>query len=166
LATASAPDALLPSIDDTVDASLVGVEDVDSQLSDEMIARPLFWVSRRPVSVSIPTKVSPVVTSGKLKDIKLLGLFGVGDGAGIIAAIGGDKQRLSVGDKVKGWTLDTVERNEVVFSNGAQREKLQLKQQVFVVPAASGAGTGSGQATSGNKPSGKDVRPPSLGFGG
>ena len=129
------------------------VELVSAELSEELRTRPLFWSSRR-VQVSEPETSSQMKTTAasksKLDKVKLVGIFGGGESAGIIALVNGKKRRILLGENVEGWSLDSVSRNEVVFADGARRETLILQAQAYIVTPVTAKG---------------ETRKRSLGFG-
>jgi hypothetical protein len=141
LAILSTPDAISPSVDGLSDAQLMSVERVSSSQSAEISARPLFWLSRRPSEVTVAADApgdNPTANLGSLEKVKLLGLFGSGETAGIIVLVDKKKSRILLGGQVEGWTVDSIQRNDVEFTNGARREKLVLLPQSSVaVPPGS-----------------------------
>jgi hypothetical protein len=144
LSVLSEPESIAPASDVMAVSDRMAVEVVSAELSEELRARPLFWSSRR-VQVSEPVASSQVKTAAasksKLDKIKLVGIFGGGESAGIIALVNGNKRRILLGESVEGWSLDSVARNEVVFADGARRETLILQTQKYIVtPVAAGSG--------------------------
>jgi hypothetical protein len=136
LAILSTPQAIPPAIDGISDAQLMSVERVSAAQSDEIRARPLFWVSRRPLAgavAGIDGSGNPAAKPGSLEGVQLLGLFGSGETAGIIAIIDQQQRRVLLGGQVAGWTLDSIQRNSVEFTNGDRREKLVLLPRSDVV---------------------------------
>ncbi len=123
------PPAKLPSADSLVGTELRRSGVVSAQHSNEMRARPVFWPSRLPVDAPLAVVEEPKsnVKKSALDKVKLLGIFGVGDSTGIIALVEGKKKRILLGDKVVGWSLDSIDRNEAVFVAGGQTQKLTLK---------------------------------------
>ena len=57
----------------------------------------------------------------------MLGVFGSGDTAVVIAEVKGKKRRIMLGDTVVGWTLSSVERGEANFVDNGQSQTLALK---------------------------------------
>jgi hypothetical protein len=150
LSVLSEPESIAPASDVMAVSDPMAVELVSAELSEELRARPLFWSSRR-MQVSEPGTSSQVkkaaASKSKLGKIKLVGIFGGGDSAGIIALVNGKKRRILLGESVEGWSLDSVARNEVVFADGARRETLILQAQKYIVMsgAADSGGSVSGQ---------------------
>ncbi|TGD74101.1 hypothetical protein E4634_08175 [Mangrovimicrobium sediminis] len=123
------------------DALVVGAVHAGSVLDEEQRAefrnRPLFWESRAPVAVAEPVKVSRKPKAdeklGKLNGVKLTGVFGSGDSAGIIFSSKGKEHRVMVGEAVNGWRLETVEPQRAVFSGNDKQAELLLEQVAIPV---------------------------------
>jgi len=101
---------------------------VDSQV---IRARPLFWSSRLPAD---PTEeqapeVAEVETTevSDLKEVHIVGIFGVGEDAGIITLVKGKKQRILLGEEIEGWTLDAIKPDRAILKNKGRTQGLQLK---------------------------------------
>jgi hypothetical protein len=62
----------------------------------------------------------------ELEGIKLVGVFGEGDSAGIIARVKDKVRRIRLGEELAGWRLESVGRNEAVITNGSRQEKVIL----------------------------------------
>ena len=150
--------ALFPSVPDPVQprpnslqvAQLETEAQIDSELRAEIAARPLFWSSRRPLeSISKADAVAAAKAEqeesqkpGKIDGVKLTGVFGSGEAAGIIVLAKGKKRRVMVGEEVNGWKLVSVDLSEAVFSNSGRDARLALKQgtiQVSQVDSATSA---------------------------
>jgi hypothetical protein len=126
----SPPDPLPPAMDIFQGKEMSSMAAVAVKQSDEIRARPLFWLSRRFVEPA-PAAVDAASAeaqkeAGKLKDVKLLGVFGSGDTSGIIVVVKKKKRRVMHGESIEGWTLDAVESDHVVLVNGARRKELVL----------------------------------------
>ena len=124
------PEPILPVVGEVApDAGRTG-ETVTAEMSAELRARPLFWPERRPlvpepvVEEAAPQQSAPATA---LDEVQLVGIFGVGDSAGIIALVQGKKQRILRGEDLSGWTLEVVEPGRVVFSSGDNKRDLVLK---------------------------------------
>ncbi|MBE9538073.1 MAG: hypothetical protein IMF06_03270, partial [Proteobacteria bacterium] len=107
----SQPEAILPAPDSLVVRELQHSGLVSAEQSNEVRARPVFWPSRSPLNGGAEAAAAENTKPGKneLDKVKLLGIFGEGDSAGIIALVKGNKKRILLGDKVVGWTLDAIE---------------------------------------------------------
>lgn len=141
-AAVSMPEAVAPAADALVVKAVGSTGDVSRAQSAEIQGRPLFWEGRRPLEA--PTVVveqrEPTKKAGKLKGIKLLGIFGAGESAGIIVSEQGKMRRILQGEELAGWTVDAVNPDSVVFKSGDRSETLLLRQgMVSNTPAASAA---------------------------
>jgi type II secretory pathway component PulC len=123
------PEARPPAPESLVVADAMITGAVTGEMRNEINARPVFFPSRRPLSAAPPPPVVDKTTANKseLDKVQLLGVFGGGETAGVILLVEGKKQRLSVGEAVKGWKLKTVDLNEAQFSSGGKLETLVLQ---------------------------------------
>jgi hypothetical protein len=126
------PSPIFPSPDSLQVGTLLGVGLVTAQQSNEVRARPVFWSTRRPASeepkttaVGVSTKPQPV-KKNELDAVKVLGVIGSGESAVVIAVVKGDKKRILLGDKVVGWTLESVHNGEAVFTDSGRSQTLKL----------------------------------------
>ncbi len=94
---------------------------------NEIVARPLFWIGRQPAS-AVETPAKPKDKARKLKDVKLVGVFGSGERAGVIVLVKDRKRRILVGESLEGWTLESIKPDEIVLVNGKRSEVLALKR--------------------------------------
>ncbi len=140
LLTLAPEDPVAPAADALQVLSMDALPEVTAAESNEMRSRPLFWSGRRPLDsvdlVEVANAAETKAAARELREIKLLGVFGSEDTTGIIAMVQGKKKRLMLGESHKGWTLDSVKPNEVVFGDGVRTETLVLKQGVIVAPVA------------------------------
>ena len=127
LATLSAPDPVTPAPDSLRVPAVLSPVSVAASERNEIISRPLFWSGRRPVE-EVATLSEPQAKAGELKGVKVVGLFGSGERAGIIALVKGQKRRILLGDVVEGWTLKSVAPFELVVASGGRTETLSLER--------------------------------------
>ncbi len=127
LATLSAPDPVTPAPDSLRVPAVLSPVSVAASERNEIISRPLFWSGRRPVE-EVATLAEPQAKAGELKGVKVVGLFGSGERAGIIALVKGQKRRILLGDVVEGWTLKSVAPFELVVASGGRTETLSLER--------------------------------------
>ena len=127
LATLSAPDPVTPAPDSLRVPAVLSPVSVAASERNEIISRPLFWSGRRPVE-EVATLSEPQAKAGELKGVTVVGLFGSGERAGIIALVKGQKRRILLGDVVEGWTLKSVAPFELVVANGGRTETLSLER--------------------------------------
>ena len=141
LAFLAEPEPYLPAPASLVVGTAEAGDVVTAQMSNEINARPLFFPSRRPLE----SVVAPVVVDksagnkNELAKLKLLGVFGGGESAGVIVLADGKKQRLLIGESVKGWKLQSVDLSEAQFASGGKLETLVL--QYSGAKAAGNGGT-------------------------
>ena len=141
LAFLSEPGSRLPAPGSLEVASAALGDPVTADMRNQISARPIFFPSRRPLDAAVAPVVVDQSVAGKneLAKVKLLGIFGGGDTAGVILLVEGKKQRLSIGESVKGWKLQSVDLNEAQFASGGKLETLVL--QYSGAKAAGNGGT-------------------------
>jgi len=125
---------------------------VTEELRNEMVERPLFWSSRRFIAGSSAGESdaeTAAASAGDLGKVKLLGIFGGGESAGVIALVDGSKQRILLGEEALEWTLHAVEMDRATFQSGAQNQELVLKEAVL--PALSLVAPANGRSGGGAK---------------
>lgn len=157
----SSPDAIHPNIDGISDVMPSSLEKVDAAQSSQIRERPLFWTSRRPSQSSGGTgeAAGESAKSGSINKVKVVGLFGGGDSSGIIALVRAKKRRILLNEQVEGWTLESVERNEVVFARDGRRKKVVLMPQKYVVTPGTANSGSAESATQHSGPSGNPSIP-------
>ncbi len=164
LVAMTGPAPVAPAADSLEVPPVLSPAEVAAEARNEINARPLFWSSRRPVE-AVVVLAEPENKPGELKNVKLVGLFGSGEQAGIIALVKGKKQRILLGDAVEGWTLKSITQSELVVANGSQTKTLALQRGKIkaspaskrraaprtgqVEPYPAGAGRGGEQAQAG-----------------
>jgi hypothetical protein len=162
---APAPDSL--RVAELPTPAVVSAED-----SAAVQSRPLFWAERRPVEGSLAIVEAEAEAAAKekaapkMKDVALLGIFGSGGSGGAIVAVKGKQRRVTVGEAVEGWRLQSVAANEAVFVSGGQRDARELLPRV-IAPQVDAAGDiippGAGQ---GGAAAGEADEEPQLSLGG
>ena len=130
----SGPDALPPAEDALRIEAMQEAAGVEPAESEEIRARPLFWQSRRPQDGPEPTTEAETedAVAGELKGVKLQGVFGSGETAGVIALVKDKKQRILLGETLQGWTLESVSPNRVTLTSGGRSQELVLKTAAVV----------------------------------
>jgi hypothetical protein len=136
----SEPEARLPAPESLVVGNETRGGVLTSEMRSEIAARPVFFPSRRPQdAVPLPPKGDKSAASkSELDKVRLLGVFGGGESAGVILLVEGKKRRLIIGEAVKGWKLQAVDLNQAKFSSGGKLETLVLQYS-----PAKAAGNGS-----------------------
>jgi hypothetical protein len=133
-------DSVLPAPDTLVVSELKRFGAVLDEQSAELRARPVFWASRRTIvdSAGPEAAVAPVAKSkakkSELDKVKLLGIFGEGDSSGIIVLVEGDKKRILRGDKLVGWTLESISGGHAAFVSGGRSQNVMLVRSNNPVP--------------------------------
>lgn len=112
--------------------------------SFDFIFRPVFAMNRKPpVQSDLPSEDEAALAAAEaaavvesIEGVSLLGIFGSGEVAGIIIRLGnGDRQRLAVGEKLKGWTLRSVApRSAIMWSGNGEEAKLEMVFSVAQTP--------------------------------
>jgi hypothetical protein len=97
------------------------------------IERPLFAPSRRALSPSAPApRAAPAVQP---LDVELVGIVGAGEEVFVLVRPpGGRVQRLSVGEAVGAWRLDSIERDRADFVRDGTRATLRLMRRGIAQP--------------------------------
>ncbi len=154
LMTLAAPEPVAPAADSFQVPPVVAPAVVAAAGRNEILSRPLFWSDRRPVeqAVTLADKGGKAGSlPGELSDVKLLGLFGSGKQAGIIALVQDQKRRILLGDTVQGWIIESITPFALVLSNGERSETLVLQQGTVTASSARAAAAAAGEA---NAPAG------------
>jgi len=128
LAMLAEPEAIRPELGGEDDRQPVGLERVSAAQRDEISARPLFWVSRRP---EVPASGAgetdnPGSRAGRLNEVTILGVFGSGGMAGVIALVDERETRVLLGETLQGWELEAVHPDRVELTRSGRRETLFL----------------------------------------
>lgn len=153
------PSPVLPTAESMVVAPVAGTVVPSPEQRDEIRRRPVFWASREPLQPE-PVQVTEAdqalaaqqkQEAGAIKGVKLAGVFGDGEDAGIIVIGKDKKRRLMVGDKIDGWTLESVDPVEARFSRGVTEARLELKRGKLKFTEVSG---NAGEADSATNNSG------------
>jgi hypothetical protein len=145
---------------------------VSAEDSAAVQARPLFWAERRPVEGSLSVVDAEAEAAGnektapKMKDVALLGVFGSGDNGGAIVAVKGKQRRVTVGEAVEGWRLQSVAANEAVFVSGGERNARELLPRVIAPPVDAAGGIIPPSAGQGSARSDDGDGEPQLSLGG
>lgn len=112
------PPPAMPPAPGTLTAVPLAVPESPARgLAGEMLARPLFWSSRRPVVEVAVAEEGPAPVSGAdtLDGARLLGILASGKRTGVILALGEQRRRLMQGEDLEGWVLESLDGNRAVF---------------------------------------------------
>lgn len=128
LVASSGLDPVFPSADSLAVQTLQLGEGLTDEQAAEILNRPLFWQSRRPLVPPPKVTAKPKAKAPKkLEGIALLGVYGAGDGLGLIATVDGAFTRINKGQSVKGWQFSAYEDGAAVFVNGGRSTQLPLE---------------------------------------
>ena len=152
LASLEQPESVLPAADSLQVRQLLKVAQVEPAQRAQLRERPLFWASRRPQGAADSVAAKEDKKVGEIAGVRLVGVFGSGDSAGIIVTLKeSGRKRLLIGEKVNGWKLLSVSGNEAVLSASGRKKTLTLQ-------VASGDGTSKAKAKSRGKNSLRSAR--------
>ncbi len=127
-AASGAPDPVAPASDSLQVKRLTLEEPLTPESSAAMLARPLFWQERRPFEAApvVTTKPTTQKKVAKLDGVQLHGVFGASDSLGIIATVDGKLGRITPGDTVKGWQLQSFKDGVASFTNSGRTQEIVL----------------------------------------
>ncbi|MDG1011642.1 MAG: hypothetical protein P8N99_02395 [Luminiphilus sp.] len=155
LAVDGGPEPLRPAQDSLAVQTLQLDEGLPPDQGAEILSRPLFWQSRRPLAPPPKVVVKPKVQAPqKLNGVVLHGVYGIGDGLGLIATVDGRMTRIAKGQSVKGWQLKSYENGVARFSSGGKKASLPLAlttPSVSVISASQGNGGSPDSLTQGER---------------
>lgn len=151
----SGPAPVYPSEASLQVESLMLEEPLSSEAASAMIARPLFWESRRlidgrPLELILPKSEPP--KPKKLEGVTLHGVFGVGDSLGAIATVNGKTVRVTSDQPIKGWRLASYQNGMAVFVNGDSRQSVPLELVTPSVSVSRMQGDSADAAEAGSEP--------------
>jgi hypothetical protein len=167
LVASNEPDPVFPSADSLAVQALQLDTGLTAQQAAEILNRPLFWQSRRPLvpPPKVVAKPKPKAAK-KLAGVNLLGVYGAGDGLGLIATVDGVFSRINKGQSVKGWKFSGYEEGAAVFVSGGKKSVLPLEQTTPSVKIVSVPTTDNSSAKASSKANTPEDDGGSLTFGG
>ncbi|MEM6579960.1 MAG: hypothetical protein AAF699_01735 [Pseudomonadota bacterium] len=147
LTSTTGPESISPAADSMQIPTVLGPRLLEMESRIAVLERPLFWRGRRPVDVT-EVPVESEKSAGQLQGVKLVGVFGSGDRAGVIVMVKDDERRLLVGEQLDGWELADIDQNGIHFVEGGRRETLQLERGVVMrsAPRTTNSNTAIGRA--------------------
>ena len=101
----------------------------------DFVFRPVFAVDRKPRRRDLSSEDGAALAASEadadvvesIDGINLLGIFGSGEVAGVIIRLdNGERQRLVVGESIKGWTLGSIESRRALLQ-AATGEQARLE---------------------------------------
>ena len=144
--------------------------------SFDFVFRPVFALDRKPwrpdllsendAALVAPEADAEVVES--IDGINLLGIFGSGEVAGAIIRLdNGKRQRLVVGESIKGWTLGSIESRRALLQAATGEEaRLEMayatNQSILTTEVGGESGSAIPQATASDGALSKNNREPSY----
>ena len=168
LVASNEPDPVFPSADSLAVQALQLDAGLTAEQVAEILNRPLFWQSRRPLvpPPKVVAKPKPKAAK-KLAGVTLLGVYGAGDGLGLIATVDGAFSRISKGQSVKGWKFSDYEEGTAVFVSGGKKSVLPLELTVPSVKIVSVPKADNSRSKESSEASGPDADDGGgLSFGG
>jgi hypothetical protein len=167
LVASNEPDPVFPSADSLAVQALQLDTGLTAEQAAEILNRPLFWQSRRPLvpPPKVVAKPKPKAAK-KLAGVNLLGVYGAGDGLGLIATVDGVFSRINKGQSVKGWKFSGYEEGAAVFVSGGKKSVLPLEQTTPSVKIVSVPTADNSSAKASSKANTPEDDGGSLTFGG
>jgi hypothetical protein len=167
LVASNEPDPVFPSADSLAVQALQLDTGLTAQQAAEILNRPLFWQSRRPLvpPPKVVAKPKPKAAK-KLAGVNLLGVYGAGEGLGLIATVDGVFSRINKGQSVKGWKFSGYEEGAAVFVSGGKKSVLPLEQTTPSVKIVSVPTADNSSAKASSKANTPEDDGGSLTFGG
>jgi len=158
--------------------------------SFDFIFRPVFALDREPpVQPELPLEDDAALAAAEaeavvvesIDGVNLLGIFGSGEVAGVIIRLdNGERQRLVVGESIKGWTLDSVgsrrahlrastgeeARLEMIFATDQSPITVKMKGVADSGPleGSEAAGSAGGHKDGPEQSAGREAAPARLSF--
>ena len=97
--------------------------------SSDFVLRPVFALDRKPRRPDLLSENDPALVASEadavesIDGINLLGIFGSGEVAGAIIRLdNGERQRLLVGESIKGWRLGSIESRRALLQAATGEE--------------------------------------------
>lgn len=114
------------SIEELPSVQMHSVSDIEA-----VLARPLFWQERKPVSPPEEGSVAEVevAVASPLRGIKLLGIVLKGDVRTALLRVEGSVISAQVGQVIQDWTVEKVTAKEVSFVAGEEQTELSLVRE-------------------------------------
>ena len=142
--------------------------------SSDFVLRPVFALDRKPRRPDLLSEndaalvASEVDAVESIDGINLLGIFGSGEVAGVIIRLdNGERQRLVVGESIKGWTLGSIESRRALLQAATGEEaRLEMayatNQSILATEVGGESGSAIPQATASDGALSKNNREPTY----
>lgn len=143
-----------PAPDSLTVVSRTQLDTLTPQQSMEVLARPLFFASRRPLGplpdiADLEGGANDDKKAGSLKGLKVLGIVENGKKSRVIVSFKGEQRRLARGESIEGWRLSEVAPGRAVLENGDERDERTLSPMPVTAAApAREAADGANSAAS------------------
>lgn len=150
---------LPPAPDSLAVVPRVQLETLSPQQSMEVLARPVFFASRRPLEplpdiAEVEDAAQDGKKAGSLQGLAVLGIVENGTASRVIVSFKGEQQRLAIGESIQGWRLAEVAPGRAVLESGAERDERTLSPMPVLaavpaqdLPGDDGAFPAAGTAT-------------------
>ena len=142
--------------------------------SSDFVLRPVFALDRKPRRPDLLSENDAALVASEadavesIDGINLLGIFGSGEVAGAIIRLdNGERQRLVVGESIKGWTLGSIESRRALLQAATGEEaRLEMayatNQSILATEVGGESGSAIPQATASDGALSKNNREPSY----
>ena len=150
--------AVPPAPDSLTVVSRAQLRTPTPQQSVEVLARPVFFASRRPLEprtdVAAADAEAEVKKAGSLEGLKVLGIVENGEQSSVIVSLKGEQRRLLKGQSIAGWRLAEVTPGRVALESGDERDERSLSPAPVIAAAPAGGPAAGGQARDTGTPRG------------
>ena len=142
--------------------------------SSDFVLRPVFALDRKPRRPDLLSENDAALVASEadavesIDGINLLGIFGSGEVAGAIIRLdNGERQRLVVGESIKGWTLGSIESRRALLQAATGEEaRLEMayatNQSILATEVGGESGSAIPQATASDGALSKNNREPTY----
>ena len=142
--------------------------------SSDFVLRPVFALDRKPRRPDLLSENDAALVASEadavesIDGINLLGIFGSGEVAGVIIRLdNGERQRLVVGESIKGWTLGSIESRRALLQAATGEEaRLEMayatNQSILATEVGGESGSAIPQATASDGALSKNNREPTY----
>ena len=142
--------------------------------SSDFVLRPVFALDRKPRRPDLLSENDAALVASEadavesIDGINLLGIFGSGEVAGAIIRLdNGERQRLVVGESIKGWTLGSIEpRRALLQAATGEEARLEMayatNQSILATEVGGESGSAIPQATASDGALSKNNREPTY----
>ncbi len=121
------------------------LEATDPALAEQIVARPLFFESRRPEVDEAPTEAGTSAADDPFDGVVLDGAYRAGSVGGVsLVDREGKRHRILLGEGFQGWTLASFDPPEVTFKREGEARVVTLRRaEAAAAPAAQDVARGA-----------------------